>query len=216
MEHYLDIIQKLKEEFPIGTVQFTGSKRPYIPNQVYTDRLESATESKWNKVIKELDINVTHRYVKAIVTITIGEHSRDGYGVAIIKGDPEQDPSGVINAVDLAMNSAFIEALDSFQMGWRDLAPHKTSEKEWGSNPALSHLLSTEPPNGSTPTNPRALTSHICLVCSKPLIQADWELLNHVPNLRRDKMIYCFNDIPAHHKRKIPEFEISNYLLRIK
>lgn len=215
MENYDEIMQQLKAPFPNGTVQFTKSKRPYIPNQVYTDRLETVTRSQWTKIIKDLDISIEHRYVKAIVSVCIGEHSRDGYGMSIINGNPTDSPAEIPNAVDQAINSAFIEALDSYQMGWRNLAPFKMSEKEWGSNPALSHLLATGSPEQSSMSAPNAAGTHICIKCSAPLKHAEWELLKHVPKLNLAKMVYCYNDLPSHYKRTIPEDKLQTYLDQI-
>lgn len=212
MDNYIEIARKLKESFPSGTVQFTNSKRAYIPNQVYTDRLESATQSQWSRHIKELDINVDHKYVKAIVTITIGEYLREGYGIAVIKGNPGESPAEIEKAVDQAVNSAFIEALDSYQMGWVDLAPYKKSEKEWGSNPGLAHLLQTDNSGSNVVTSPIAISTHVCLKCNSPLKHAEWELLEHVPKLNRNKMVYCYNDIPPHYKRTIPEDKLNTFL----
>lgn len=209
MDNYIEIARKLKESFPSGTVQFTNSKRAYIPNQVYTDRLESATQSQWSRHIKELDINVDHKYVKAIVTITIGDYLREGYGIAVIKGNPGESPAEIEKAVDQAVNSAFVEALDSYQMGWVDLAPYKKSEKEWGSNPALVHLLRTTVSGSGVAVTPRALSAHVCIKCQSPLKQAEWELLEFVPKLNRNKMVYCYNDIPDHYKRTIPEDKLT-------
>ncbi len=208
MENYSEILEKLKQNFPAGTVQFTKSStpRPYIPNQVYTDRLETATESRWDKEIKELAIHVEHRYVKAIVTIRIGPYSRDGYGVAVIDEDPLKDPQKISAAVDQAVNSAFVEAIDTYQMGWRDLIPHKTSARDWGSNPALQYIKDiTEEPTESPNFLPKAITTHTCVKCKNPLTQAEWGLLKEIPNLNLEKLIYCYEDLPKHQKSKIPE-----------
>lgn len=210
MDNYIEITRKLKEAFPPGTVQFTGSNRAYIPNQVYTDRLETATQSQWSRYIKELDINVSHKYVKSIVTVSLGDYHREGYGVAIMKGNPAENPSEIQTAVDQAVNSAFVEALDSFQMGWMDLAPYKKSDKEWGSNPGLAHLMK-QSHSGSEPSSPRAQSTHICLKCHTPLKKAEWDLLEHVPKLNRMKMVYCFKDIPDHYKRTIPEDRLLTF-----
>lgn len=215
---YEEIVTELKQRFPEGTVKFReDTGRPYIPNQVYTDRVEQATASQWDREIKDIDINVQNRYVKAIVRIHIQPHYRDGYGFAIIKGDPTKDPHHISNAVDQAVNDAMREALDSYEMGWKDLAPYKQDQKDWASNPALKHLLVSEPPHeagaGSTMVQPFSKIHHKCIFgnCGEQLTQAEWDLLGKVPNLNRDKMIYCFNHLPSHMKRRLPEDILKSF-----
>ncbi|MDN4067680.1 hypothetical protein QYF50_07210 [Paenibacillus vini] len=202
-QDFSEIVQELKRKFPEGTVVFrSDNNRPYIPNQVYTDRLESATNSQWDFEISELDINVEQKYVKAIVRVHIPPHFRDGYGVALISGNPLK----ISSATDQAVNEAFITALDSFQMGWKDLAPYKT--EDWGGNPALRHLLNSPPPADSkngTMIQSYAKTSHKCIVCGGELSESEWDLLGHIPNLNRKKMIYCIDHLPDHLKRKLPD-----------
>lgn len=211
---YKDIIADLKRSFPKGTVQFrSDNNRPYIPNQVYTDRVESSTESRWNLEIKELDINVPHRYVKSIVRVEIATHSRDGYGFAVIPGDPLSEPRNINTAVDQAVNEAFLTALDTFQMGWRDLAPYKRSD--WAGNPALQHLLEQSEPGHHQDDHQiqsRDSTVRTCVKCSKVLSSDEWELLGHVPNLNREKLTYCLEHLPNHLKRKID----MNILIKFK
>ncbi|WP_336765646.1 hypothetical protein [Paenibacillus sp. USHLN196] len=211
---YKDIVAELKRAFPKDTVKFrSDNHRPYIPNQVYTDRVESATESRWNLEIKELEINVPHRYVKSIVQVQIDVHFRDGYGFAVIPGDPSKEPSNINTAVDKAVNEAFLTALDSYQMGWRDLAPYKM--KDWAGNPALKHLLDHPEPDSQTAVvQSRAIVDRHCLVCSKVLTGDEWDLLGQVPNLNRDKMTYCFDHLPNHLKRKIDKDNIHQFEIR--
>ncbi|MDN8593162.1 hypothetical protein Q0V21_31015 [Paenibacillus sp. 11B] len=200
---YKQIVTELKRTFANGTVQFrSDNNRPYIPNQVYTDRVESATESRWNLEIKELEINVPHRYVKSIVKIEIDVYSRDGYGFAVIPGDPATEPKNITTAVDQAVNEAYLTALDTYQMGWRDLAPYK--KNDWAGNPALQHLLEhMNPGNQAKIVHSKEAINRTCLVCNKVLTADEWELLSQVPNLNREKMTYCFEHIPDHLKRKI-------------
>ncbi|WP_054943648.1 hypothetical protein [Paenibacillus ihuae] len=214
MDNYQEIIASLKQRFPEGTVTHRKDKKGvYIPNQVYTDRLESATGSEWDKEIKELDINVPHRFVKAIVQIRIGSYVRDGYGVSIMHGDPAADPKIIRTAVDQAVNEAFIDAIDTYEMGWQDLAPYKL--EDWAGNPALAHLLQNGPPTGAeagaAPIQSFAVSNHKCLKCKKNLSSAEWELLGRIPNLNRESMVYCFEDIPAHLKRKLPGNVLADF-----
>jgi hypothetical protein len=212
--NYLDVVTELKRMFPKGTVQFrSDTGRPYIPNQVYTDRLETATNSQWDREIKELEINAQFRYVKAIIRIRIGGHFRDGYGLSDIDGNPASEPKKIANAVDKAVNEAFLEALDSFEMGWKDLAPHKL--KDWAGNPALKHLMESHPPStqGSENIANQSFIKVIqqCVKCGQQLKQGEWDLLGQIPNLNRDKMKYCFNHLPAHMKRKLPERILKDF-----
>lgn len=211
---YEEIVADLKRIFPKDTVKFrSDNSRPYIPNQVYTDRVESATGSRWNLEIKELEINVPHRYVKSIVQVQIDVHFRDGYGFAVIPGDPLAEPSNINTAVDKAVNEAFLTALDSYQMGWRDLAPYKMND--WAGNPALKHLLVHAEPIGQTAVvQSRAKVNRQCLVCTKVLTEDEWDLLGQVPNLNRDKMTYCFVHLPNHLKRKINKETLHRFETR--
>lgn len=208
--NYQDIVRALKAQFPPGTVQQrSDNNRPYIPNQVYTDRLEQATNSEWSKEIKEIEINTEHRYVKAILSIQIDTFSRDGCGVAIINGDPTSKPEQIVEAVNKAVNLALKDIVDSYEMGWRDLAPFKM--KDWGGNPALRHLLEEDPAKVHTAIQPYELTSHKCLKCKKALILAEWDLLGRIPNLNRQTLTYCFRDIPNHEKRKLSADVLSDF-----
>ncbi|WP_059040603.1 hypothetical protein [Paenibacillus rubinfantis] len=212
---YEAVIQRLKDSFPEGTVKFrSDSNAAYIPNQVYTDRLEAVTQGRWNKAIKDVEINVQHKYVKVVVTITIGEHHRDGFGFSYIDSDGQGRPK-IGNALDQAAASAFIEALDSWQMGWKDLAPHY--KKDWGSNPALKHLVESGPPadrSSGQIIQSRAKVDRHCIYtrCGKQLTEDEWELLKVIPNLNRDKMVYCYDHLPDHLKRKVPERDMSAFL----
>lgn len=209
---YQEIITELKRSFPKGTVQFrSDNNRPYIPNQVYTDRVEHASCSQWDREIKELEINPTFRYVKTIVRIVIGPHYRDGYGFSAIDGDPASNPKCIESAVDNAVNEAMREALDTYEMGWKDLAPYKL--KDWGSNPALKHLMDSEPPDVTGSTSPSlvqpfAKVEHTCIKCSEKLTQEEWELLKLVPNLN---LIYCFDHLPDHMKRKLDKEVLKSF-----
>ncbi|WP_147614452.1 hypothetical protein [Paenibacillus odorifer] len=48
----------------------------------------------------------------------IGPYTRDGYGVSIMNGDPAAEPKLIRTAVDQAVNEAFIDAIDTYEMGW--------------------------------------------------------------------------------------------------
>lgn len=213
---YSEIILRLKESFPNGTVKFrSDNNKAYIPNQIYTDRLEAATQGKWNKSIKDIEINLEHLYVKVIVTVTIGDHSRDGYGLAYIDSDSKGRPK-ISNTLDQAAASAFVDALDTWQMGWRDLAPH--NKMDWGGNPGIRHLLDSDPSidgqNQERKANPNHKVERKCIMagCHKTLSADEWDLLKQVPNLNRNKMVYCFEHLPDHYKRKIPEQYLKAFL----
>lgn len=214
MDNYQEIIASLKQRFPEGTVTHRKDKKGvYIPNQVYTDRIETATGSEWDKEIKQLDISVPHRYVKAIVQIRIGPYTRDGYGVSIMNGDPAAEPKLIRTAVDQAVNEAFIDAIDTYEMGWKDLAPYKL--EDWAGNPALAHLQQSGPPagveDGAAPIQSFAVSNHKCLKCKENLTNAEWELLGRIPNLNRESLVYCFEHILAHLKRKLPEPVLTDF-----
>lgn len=204
--NYKEVVEELKRRFPEGTVIIRkDNQQPYIPNQVYTDRLETATGSQWNFEIRELEINAPCKYVKAIVRVSIGSYFRDGYGFSPIDGDPENQPWKITSSVDLATNEAFLTALDTYEMGWKDLAPYKL--RDWGGNPALKHLLEGNPPSEQVDSSIQsyARLSHQCVKCGMNLSEAEWELLGGIPNLNRDKMKYCFQDLPNHLKRRLPD-----------
>lgn len=201
--NYQEVVEKIKERFPQGTVRKrSDTGRAYIPNQVYTDRVEQATGSRWNREILQAEINIAQGYVKVIARVTIGPHFRDGIGFAEIS-----DGKQVANMVDQATNEAFREALDTWQIGWRDLAPYYQGERDWGSNPALRHLLDSPPPAaGTTPgLQPNARLDRTCIKCGDQLLQSEWDILGQVPNLNRDKMTYCYEHLPEHLKRKLQE-----------
>ncbi len=204
--NYQEIIERIKARFPAGTVQQRQDNgRAYIPNQVYTDRVERETGSRWDREIRDVEINVPHGYVKVIARVTIGPHYRDGIGFAEIASEGGK-PKQLANKVDQAMNEAVREALDSWQIGWRDLATF--NRNDWGGNPALRHLLHSDsaPLERNDPgLQPNVVVDHCCIFtnCGVQLSRAEWELLGKIPNLNRSKMIFCYKHIPDHYKRKL-------------
>lgn len=205
---YREVIERIKAPFPKGTVrQREDSQRAYIPNQVYNDRVEQATGSRWDREIREVEINIPHGYVKVIARVTIGPHYRDGVGFAEIPSSDKR--TSIANKVDQATNEAIREALDTWEIGWKDLAPYYQKEKDWGSNPALKHLLHASPPAEAPDPRiqPSAKINRTCIFtnCGAQLTQKEWELLGKVPNLNREKMTYCYEHLPSHYKRKLPE-----------
>ncbi|MFD2614626.1 hypothetical protein [Paenibacillus gansuensis] len=203
--NYQEVVEKIKARFPQGTVKHREDNgRAYIPNQVYTDRVEQATGSRWDREIRDVEINIPHGYVKVIARVTIGPHYRDGVGFAEIS-----DSKLVTNKVDQATNEAIREALDTWEIGWSDLAPYYQKEKDWGSNPALRHLLDSPPPPAGTDPGfqPNAKLERYCIFakCGVQLTQAEWDILGRVPNLNRDKMTYCYKHLPDHLKRRLPD-----------
>ncbi|MDF2723532.1 MAG: hypothetical protein K0Q59_3207 [Paenibacillus sp.] len=206
--NYEETIARIKARFPNGTVKTREDNgRAYIPNQVYTDRVERETGSRWDREIKEVEINIPHGYVKVIARVTIGPHYRDGVGFAEISVEPNGKAKQLANKVDLALNEAVREALDTWQIGWRNLAAYH--QQDWGGNPALAHLLETAPHDqlyaGSKP--PSTSVERFCIFadCGAKLSREEWALLGKVPNLNRDKLTYCYKHLPAHMKRKLPE-----------
>ncbi|MCP3746769.1 hypothetical protein [Paenibacillus sp. A3M_27_13] len=199
---YAKVIASLKKRFPSGTV--VNQNRHYIPNQVYTDRLEMATGSEWSYELRELEINPGAGYIKAIVRIYIADYFRDGYGV-----DTLTDSSKIPTITDQVINQAFVNALDSWQMGWADLAPHR----KWGENPALAHLKDDNvPPAEGVPTQSKAVVNKVCAICSKQLGPNEVALLKAIPGFNLSKLAYCFEHIPGHFKKKLPPEILQGYI----
>lgn len=211
---YSKAIERIKAPFPSGTVQKRGDNgRAYIPNQVYTDRVEAATGSRWSREIRDVDINIPHGYVKVVVRISIGEIFRDGIGFAEIDSDGNGRGKGVSNKIDQALAEAVREALDTWQIGWKDLAPYYQDQKDWGKNPALRHLLQSGPPSELQAVQPRAAVEHRCIFlnCGKQLTADEWAFLGEIPSLNKNKMKYCFEHIPKHLKKRAPEEVLQRY-----
>lgn len=220
--NYKEVIDRIKASFPPGTVQKRGDNgRAYIPNQVYTDRVEEATGSRWNREICDVEINIPHGYVKVIARVTIGEHHRDGIGFAEIETDANGKGKAVSNKVDQAYAEAVREALDTWQIGWKDLAPYYQEEKDWGRNPALRHLLQSAP-SAEASSDPgiqsRAIVDHYCIFakCGKQLSREEWDFLGRIPALNREKMKYCFEHVPSHLKKKAPADVLKIYEEKLK
>lgn len=207
--NYNEAVDRIKARFPDGTVRTREDNgRAYIPNQVYTDRVEEATQSRWDREIRDVEVNVPHRYVKVIARVTIGPHYRDGVGFSEISVDGNGVAKQLATAVDQASVEAVREALDTWQIGWRDLAPYNQREKDWGSNPSLKYLLSAAPPGTTDPSRQAAeIIDRKCIFtnCGAKLSRDEWNLLGSVPNLDRLRLTYCFSHIPNHIKKKIPK-----------
>ncbi|MBO7747007.1 hypothetical protein I8J29_22645 [Paenibacillus sp. MWE-103] len=214
--NYQEAIAKIKARFPEGTVkkrEDTG--RAYIPNQVYNDRVELATQSQWTLEYSEVEINVPQRYVKVVARVTIGPHTRDGIGFHELNVDGSGNVKKLSTAVDQAKAEAFREALDTWQIGWQDLAPYYQLEKDWGSNPALQHLLHSSPPEESERFSQASeVIDRQCIYtnCGAQLTRDEWALLGTIPKLDRTRMTYCFEHIPNHYKKKIPSAELETFL----
>ncbi|OME70106.1 hypothetical protein BK120_33670 [Paenibacillus sp. FSL A5-0031] len=218
---YEKAISLIKAPFPSGTVKLRrDNNRAYIPNQVYTDRIETATASQWSQEIRDVEINVPHGYVKIIARVTIGEHYRDGIGFSEVEKDQHGNGKNIANKVDLAYTEAVREALDTWQIGWKDLAPYHTKDEDWGSNPALRHLLANAPGAGieNQVIQSRDMVTHNCIFsgCGKQLSRDEWDFLGLIPALNREKMVYCFLHIPNHMKKKAPSDIIEKYEARIQ
>jgi hypothetical protein len=192
--------------FPPGTVQFQNGGMAYIPNQVYTDRIEQATGSRWNLELRDTEVNLAGHYVKAVVRVQIGSFFRDGHGLQTLEVGKALLEDQLSSALDLAVNRAFIHAVDKWQMGWRDLAPHR--KKDWGSNPALKHLSKNDPGPSSESTSKHQIQMkdiHRCLICTKELSIEEWEALGQIKGLNRQKLTYCYPHIPNHYKKQLPD-----------
>ncbi|NHN34741.1 hypothetical protein [Paenibacillus agricola] len=203
---YEKIVSDLKMAFPAGTVQFQNGGMAYIPNQVYTDRIEQATSSRWSLELRETDINLSGHYVKAVVRVQIGAYFRDGYGLQKLEAGKALLEDQLAPALDLAVNRAFIHAVDKWQMGWRDLAPHR--KNDWGNNPALKHLLNVESglkKPGQNNLQPSLREIHHCINCKQELSNEEWDALGQITNLNRNKLTYCYPHIPNHYKRLLPD-----------
>lgn len=199
---YAKVVASLKERFPSGTV--VKQSRQYIPNQVYTDRLEQATGSEWSFEIRELEINPGAGYIKAVVRIHIAEYFRDGYGVDVLK-----DSSKIPTLTDQVINQAFVNAVDSWQMGWADLAEFRA----WGNNPALAHLKDNNaPPAEGVPLQSKAIEDKACVVCSKQLGQDEINLLKAIPSFNLSKLAYCFEHLPDHFKKRLAPEILQSYM----
>ncbi|QYR23043.1 hypothetical protein KZ483_09030 [Paenibacillus sp. sptzw28] len=160
------MIEHIKARFPKGTVkERTDNNRAYIPNQVYTDRIEAATQSRWIREIRDIEVNVPHRFVKVICRVTIRPHSRDGIGFSEIQVDGNGHIKQLSTTVDQATNEAFRKVLDTWQIRWKGLAPFYP--KDWGGNPALTHLLDSAPAGESDPTMQSSpMIDRKCIFCN--------------------------------------------------
>ena len=219
---YKEAIERIKAAFPPGTVQKRGDNgRAYIPNQVYTDRIEEATGSRWNREIRDVEINIPHGFVKVVARVTIGEHYRDGIGFSEIETDAGGKGKSVSNKVDQAYAEAVREALDTWQIGWKNLAPYYQEEKDWARNPALHHLLHSQAPGeagSKSGMQSRAVVEHYCIFakCGKQLSRDEWDFLSLIPALNREKMKFCFEHVPNHLKKKASADVLKSYEEKIK
>lgn len=161
---YGKVVEDLKAKFPNGTVQKNDStKRYYIPNSKYLHRINTVTQGEWNKEIKSIDINTDLGIVIAIVRVTIAEYSRDGHGRYQLKRG-----SSIDNAIDQAVNIAFVNAIDTWEMGWVDLGRGSSDETE------------------DDPSNQTTKGQRICVKCKEPLTAEDVQYLEKNPHISLD------------------------------
>ncbi len=110
----------------------------------------------------------------------------------------------------VVINQGFVNAVDSWQMGWKDLA----SYREWAKNPALAHLKEEDIPPVSGVQNvshSRAIVDKSCTRCGKRLSQNEVDLLKAIPDFNHSKLSYCFEHLPDHFKRRIDPFILQRY-----
>ncbi|RUS45000.1 hypothetical protein [Cohnella sp. AR92] len=191
---YSEVVKDLKERFPNGTVV----NNRFIPNQVYIDRLEAATESEWSKEILRLDIRPEAGYVCAIVRVKIGDYHRDGYKVEKIK--PGADDKALTTAIDLAVNGALVTAIDDWQVGWINLA--ETGNRDWATNPGITLLQAEKANTQSTKATGAAVPSSStrnCSNCRQQLTVEDIDYLKTIPKLKID---FC--------RAHVPKFYLKN------
>jgi len=192
-KEYAHIVKDLKGTFPKGTVK----NGRYIPNQVYVDRLEVAAESKWDKDIRQLDVRPDLGYVAAIVRVTIGDHYREGAGFETLATGFTGD--AIKTAVDKALASAFVSAVDDWQVGWIDLSTE--SRRDWADNPGITLLQSSKQKQSVSKTPSTVdLSPRVCVTCKNALTESDKAILKQIPGQNID---YCDNCLPDHRRRKI-------------
>ncbi|SDP29689.1 hypothetical protein SAMN04487897_1693 [Paenibacillus sp. yr247] len=194
-KEYAEIIKQLKDTFPKGTVK----NARFIPNQVYVDRLEVAAESRWDKEIRQLDVRPDLGYVKAIVRVIIGEHYREGAGFESLPAGCSGDV--LKTAVDKALASAFVSAVDEWQVGWIDLCTE--SKRDWADNPGIT-LLQNNPSKQkqslSRASSVSEMIPRVCVTCKNGLTEVDKSMLKKIPGQNID---YCNKCLPEHRRRKI-------------
>ncbi|RJG15636.1 hypothetical protein [Paenibacillus thiaminolyticus] len=182
MHDYSEIIKALKQPLPDGAMRSyeENQNHKYFPIQVYIDLLESITEGEYNYEIRELEVNTSGKYVKAIVRIEIQGRFRDGHALCDIK------QSNTANATDLAMSTAFKNALDKWQVGWINLAPFE----KWGNNPGISLLNN----------NNTLADSDTCIKCGRQLTEMEKNQLKRIP---KNSLQFCTTCLPEHLRRKM-------------
>lgn len=194
MGSYEEIMAELKKNFPSGTVEFSSNKMAYIPVQAYMNRLEEVAASNWEwRIVDAPVINKEDGIVLVKGEITLVQTVRQGIGVANIS-------KNLKNAIMTAESEAFRDACDKFQMGWRDLAPHR----DWANNPGVG--LNSKPNNKIENFN-EAVHSVLdpvsserkCMKCSRALTNQD-ELFLSINNV---KFPYCHEHVPKQFIKKV-------------
>ncbi|MFG3613383.1 hypothetical protein [Rummeliibacillus stabekisii] len=188
---YTDISKLLKESFPPGTVQFTSSKKPYIPVQAYINRLENVAGEQWSwRVIGEPNIIENEQAIVIKGELTILNATRTGLGFSYYSKAENKNNKSVSafkNAVNAAESDAIRSACDKFMMGWADLAPYR----DWGANAGIDIPVTKYKTEENT-----AATSEKrnCSKCGNVLTAED-DLFLEVNNIN---LAFCIEHIPKH------------------
>ncbi|WP_047153384.1 hypothetical protein [Aneurinibacillus tyrosinisolvens] len=191
---FKEIIEKLKEPFPPGTVEFRDSKAAakgsgaYIRVQPYIHKLNEEAGLYWSWKDGKTEIYHEDDMVQYTGILRILDAEREGIGFS--KLQRYNDTGKIANlkeAIKSARSDALRDAADHFEMGWRDLAPYR----EWASNPG-SGLDGYSKPNNNSHTSTKS--ELICMKCRIPLQEKDLELKKQY----RLTYNYCEVHIPPH------------------
>ncbi|GAA0854165.1 hypothetical protein ABER99_20600 [Paenibacillus glucanolyticus] len=187
---YATIMRKLKEPFPNGTVKKKNKsdRSAHIPVQAYIKKLNYAAGGyyKWRITNEKPIIHEEEGLLEMRGLLTILGTSVEGQGSQkfyYAEGTKQiQNKDEVIKA---AGRRALVHALDMFETGWLDLAPHR----EWGSNPGLG-LRENEEEDSDNPK---------CHNCGQILTVDEVKLIESA----QWKIYYCDKHVPEFVRKKL-------------
>jgi hypothetical protein len=189
---YREVIEKLTEPFPDGTVEFRDEKRntAFIPVQPYIKRLEDAAGVYWSwKLTGEPLIRYEDDLVEVRGLLKIVDAEREGIGFANLQRYSDTNKiRNLKDAIRAASSDAIRDACDKFRMGWKELAPYR----KWSENPGtgLQKYLGKK-------SDVANKSNEECVVCRQPLSEEDKQQLAQY----NVKIAYCSSHIPSHFKR---------------
>lgn len=193
-DKYEEIMNVLCEPFPSGTVKKKNdsNKSAHIPVQAYIQRLNKAAGGfySWTVTTEKPIYHLDQMKLEMRGKLQIMNTSNEGMGFqnfSYIKDSRKiHDFEGTVKA---AVRRALVDALNTFEAGWKDLAQYR----EWG------YLIENEGDEHGSEEQLTEGTNIPCKSCNRLLTNEELEQLQKISW----QVMYCDDHVPDFVRKKI-------------